>query len=425
MRNIERRMMISMLTLLVWAAAISAQTGYLPADLDASFGGNGTGRVMLPNLSFPAQMESVFIKPNDEIISHGRSISHLSRANGAVRRTVYGNCYRPVAMAQFPNGYLMQLCNSVNYDRVELARFDPNLNIDLSFGSSGRVQVALGNLTGIRPWAVMIQNNRIVVTGEAVGSAGLRQQFVARFLSSGALDTSFNGTGFVLEKMGLSSVGYSLAPQLDNIVVGGGMIMTGNVDYSILTAYDPLGRRLTTFNGGNTIAIRGGGARVAAQPDLKILMTGPASGNKSQIYRFTKFGGIDGSFGQFGVATFPLGDSTTFHDIKIDPAGRIVLVGQWFDAVFFQATGAYRAGRLLVRYDQGGKLDGSFETPFYQPIEPGYRLLDLFGPEENYFTAIGFQSNGKLIVGALTYNRGAGTTSPPGYSSELFRFMGN
>jgi uncharacterized delta-60 repeat protein len=186
--------------------------------------------------------------------------------------------------------------------RFGLARLRANGALDTTFGGGdGRVVGPAGAAWGL----VVNSAGAIVVAGQA--DPGLVA--VARYTAAGAVDTTFGGgdglalTGF---GAGTTSIAY------DVILVGGGKILvTGEVwngvDYDLLLArYLASGALDTTFGGGDgkvVVDFAGGddgGFDLLLLPNGKFLVAGWAGvGGQTDpaVYRFTAAGALDTTFG--------------------------------------------------------------------------------------------------------------------------------
>jgi uncharacterized delta-60 repeat protein len=174
-------------------------------------------------------------------------------------------------------------------------RLNPNGQIDNSFGSHGLVVVNLGSLSDQRVWAGEVTpDNKLLIGGEMNS-----QMVVARLTSSGALDTTFAGTGIK-----------SIADGAFSIV-----------------------RSITTG------------------PDGRIFLAGRTNGPTNQngnfeVVRLTSGGALDSSFGQGGIATADLG--TAFDggtSVAVGSNGRVVVGGDVYNPVNF--TQALRMGMAV------------------------------------------------------------------------------
>ena len=106
-----------------------------------------------------------------------------------------------MAVALQPDGRIVvagQTQNALFQSQVLIVRFEPNGDVDTSFGSSGEVTPARGvaNDVAVQP------DGKIVVAGDIFPDSA----FVARFNTDGTPDTSFQGGGtFVFANSALGS----------------------------------------------------------------------------------------------------------------------------------------------------------------------------------------------------------------------------
>jgi uncharacterized delta-60 repeat protein len=397
--------------ILVFLVAANAQTGFLPADLDAAFGPAGSGIAPYSTSGF---VKGLAVLPNDNfIVNHNWTLS-LHTPNGATQQiaacpfTSYG-CG---AMAILPNGFVIA-AGRTNNGELGITRFDPNLNPDPTFGTNGiaiyRINSSLFNYAS----SIVVQGNQLIIVGFD-GYNGLdAKQFVGRLNFDGTPDLTFGNGGFVEEPLvGLQAT--SVALQKNDIVVAGQLIQNGQ-GFGTITVYDGKGRRSNSFNQGNIFSFTGNAAQVVVQPDRKIVFSGlilPGVG-KSGIGRLNPNGNFDRAFGQNGTVTILDVASIWNYSLALDPFGRIVFAGQC------DTFPANTRSAIVARFTTNGQLDQSF-TNSSGPAQPfGWRAFVLDSGLGGLFNGIGFQSNGKIIVGAQTSgNYGVATNA-------IYRFNGN
>ena len=200
--------------------------------------------------------------------------------------------------------------------------------------------------------------------GQMYDSGGTnRRLVVARYTSSGILDTTFNGNG-----------------------------------YSVLL---PAGISMSY------------GSAVAVQPDGKIVVTGNCSGIDGSpdllVARYNTNGTLDTSFGggsgyvrldRDGTATQT---SESGNEVVIQPLdGKIVVVGGY-------AVGASPSDVLVVRLNSNGTLDSGFGSGGFKI---GSLSPELEANQGVYGQSVALLTNGSIVVS------GSGNWSPAG-SSEL------
>jgi uncharacterized delta-60 repeat protein len=216
---------------------------------------------------------------------------------------------------------------------MTLARLKSNGSPDTSFGSKGVVTTTIGSLQ--YGWASKIENvaldakSRIVAVGELYSIRNGTYQkdiVVARYTSSGALDKTFNKTGY--------------------------------------TTLD--------FNNQNDVPFT-----VLVLPSGKILIGGN-SASTSFLAQYNANVTLDTSFGTGGKVYGHLPGSTAdvIYDLALDDAGRI-LVGACVSSTTLTA-----GQPMILRYNVDGKLDTTFNgtgyTTFSAPAGSAARNLALY-----------------------------------------------
>jgi len=197
--------------------------------------------------------------------------------------------------------------------QAALARFTAAGVLDNTFGTGGKKLLSVGAIAQFEH-LVILADGKIVAVGSAEISAD-RQMLVARFLSSGALDTSFGaGAGYVTLNPGQIDVATSVAVQADGKLVVGG--------YS---AYP-----------------NGAGGEIG----------------QVALARLDSDGLADNGFGIGGVTVTPVSASTYnsayAYQTRLQADGKIVLMGEG------KRPGFANIDMVVLRYDQFGALDAGF-----------------------------------------------------------------
>ena len=232
--------------------------------------------------------------------------------------------------------------------------------LDTSFGTSGLVNTPLTSSGGDTPYALVIQSDgEIVVGGDAGGQTAMG---LARYTSSGSLDSSFGSGGIVVSKLGTGV--RSLALQTDGKLVVGGFGSGGLV----LARFTTSGQPDKTFGSGGKVSkvVPANAAwGVAIQSDGKIVTVGQANSATStdfDISRFNPNGSLDKSFGGTGNVTTDInGYFDSAQAVAVQPGdGKILVVGFTDPGIHFNGTtdGQF----VVVRYNTDGSLDPSFGT---------------------------------------------------------------
>jgi uncharacterized delta-60 repeat protein len=173
-------------------------------------------------------------------------------------------------------------------------------------------------------------------------------------LSAGVLDPTFGSGGIV--DTGPSGQAFAVALQTDGKIVVAGPPASGG-SAGTVARYTTTGALDTSFGSGGTAAVSFFKNQytqllaVALDSSGRIVLAGNAYSPKGQDYiglaRLTSTGSLDGSFGNKGEVLIPLSGSE-LHAVVIQPNGQIVVAGY---------AGNYA---LLARYNANGRPDSSF-----------------------------------------------------------------
>jgi len=187
-----------------------------------------------------------------------------------------------------------------------LARFDSSGTLDTSFNTTGKVTTAFGGVNELK--AIAVADGKYIVAGSTHGEAGI-DFAVVRYTASGELDTSFNSTGIVITDFGFDGSdnhATSLAIQSDGKIVVAGYVMnlSGRSDFAV-ARYDADGGLDTSFGSGGLVAIDVGGgddyATAVAITDDGIVISGYDESYVFEAVRLTTSGVIDDTFGTNGI----------------------------------------------------------------------------------------------------------------------------
>lgn len=282
-----------------------------------------------------------------------------------------------------------------------LVRYLADGSLDLSFNGSGFVTT--GFQGDDEAGGVAIQNDgAIVVVGRANGADFDTSFAVARYLPTGALDPSFNGTGKL-------TFGFTPGPDAatgvavtgdGKLLIGGSSVVNGvlrftlvrlNRDGSFDTTFNGTGRVTTQFSSEGALA-----SCMAVQGDGKILLGGIAGdeGIAMAVARYLPTGKLDKTFARTGMVTLAgtpsvgfLGiDESLCQTLVVQPDGGIILGGR------IVVDG--NSDVALVRLLGNGALDEAFGFG-------GLVRLDL-GSADDLLFDIEPQADGKLLLAGRT-----------------------
>ncbi len=225
---------------------------------------------------------------------------------------------------------------------LALARYNDDGSLDSSFDGDGIVTLP-GN-TGMS-MAVQSDGKILVAGSRLMGTDGVHDEFsLARFNADGSLDTSFSDDGMLTTKIGDASNGFSVAVQADGkiLVAGtsyrpveiGSQLLQG--DFA-LARYTSSGSLDTSFDGDGWLTTALGAAddvasSVALQSDSKILVSGVSyhsdGSSDFALVRYNADGSLDASFDGDGKLTTALpNDGFTDNGMAVARDGSILLAG--------------------------------------------------------------------------------------------------
>jgi|GEM_PF-4866501 len=215
-----------------------------------------------------------------------------------------------------------------------LARFKPNGAVDETFGAGGYVAEPITEgpeddyVTSLALQEVAGEQ-RIV----AVGGSG--EFKLARFRPTGELDVTFGTDGKVSSVFGDgSTVAYDVAVQPDGKIVAVGSMGSGGSSEMLIARFDVFGQLDKAFGTNGLVNVNVGSwweefFTVAVQPDGKIVAGGYVAGDTGEdvlVMRFNSTGAVDTTFGDGGVvlaALVPGAMRDEVRSIALQPDSRI------------------------------------------------------------------------------------------------------
>lgn len=210
------------------------------------------------------------------------------------------------------------------------ARYTTTGALDTTFGSSGLVDISDGSAT--QAFSVTLQSdNKILIAGVTLVSA-INQFFLVRLNTNGSFDTSFGTNGIVSVQVPGSSDDKALAVGLQS---SGKIIVTGisninNIPSISLARFTTSGAIDTTFgNNGFVITQLGLQSKARAlviQSNDSIVVAGDVD-NQFCVVRYTSNGTLDNTFGIGGSVLTTIGDVSQINSIVEQSDGKIVATG--------------------------------------------------------------------------------------------------
>ncbi len=247
-----------------------------------------------------------------------------------------------------------------------LVRYNPDGTLDSSFGSSGVVTTAFSTTANLAKSVVTDSANRIVIGGKAYNGTKYNLA-TARYLSSGALDTSFGGTGKILTTIGAYNDELnSIAIQSDGKIVGVGQsfvkIAKKLVGRLLIVRFNANGTLDSTFGSSGKVLLNLGGSDYAAgvviRTDGKIVVAGYSlsttnSNSTTATVRLNTNGSMDSSFGAGGVVLTTVLARSYGNSVTVDSNDKTIVGGTAHDNLG-------NSWIMVVRYNADGTLDSSF-----------------------------------------------------------------
>jgi uncharacterized delta-60 repeat protein len=357
-------------------------------DLDASFDSDG---IVTTDFGGTDQIWSVAIQSDGKIVVAGQSDSEFGLAryttagaldttfgSGGIVTTIISGTDRVLSVVIQSDGKIIAAGYSNN--NFALARYTTAGALDTTFDSDGIVTTDFGSTDQI--WSVAIQSDGMII---AVGSSN--DNFaLARYTTTGALDTTFDTDGKVTTDFGSTDRAHSVAIQSDGMIVAVGDSYSGT-DYDFaLARYTTAGALDTTFDTDGKVTTDFGSTdqiwSVAIQTDGKIVAVGK-SDTDFALARYTTAGALDTTFDTDGKVTTDFGSTDWAHSVAIQSDGKII------------AAGYSNNNFALARYTTAGALDTTFDTD-------GKVTTDFGSTDRAHSVAI--QSDGKIVAAGFSNN---------------------
>ena len=394
------------------AACATFTTHAAPGDLDTAGFGSGFGKVITAIGSSDDAATAIALQPDGKILVAGSCFNGITfdfclarhLASGALD-TSFNTTGKVVtgigffddtgrAIALQPDGKIVVAghCTNGSNNDFCLARYLASGTLDTSFNTNGKVITAVGTGHDTARAIALQPDGKIVVAGHCYN--GSNDDFcLARYLASGALDTSFNTTGKVITAIRSNyDEARALALQPDGkIVVAGRCSNVGDYDFCLAryhssgaldTSFNTTGKVVTAFGPSNNDEARA----LALQPDGKIVVAGSCYDGDYYNFclaRYVASGALDTSFGSSGKVATPIESFDDYlNALALQPDGKIVVAGGCFNVP--------NNDFCVARYLPSGALDTSFNTTG--------KVVTAVGSSTDTATALALQPDGKIVV---------------------------
>lgn len=351
------------------------------ASLDSSFGNNGKVVTDLGSLEYGVGLA---IQPDGKILVAGRG---LNTVNGTYDFTllrynsngVQDTSFNPVrtdfnsdydlasSLALQSDGKILVAGQTFfsgtgfgDYD-FALARYNSSGLLDTSFSGDGKTTTYFTSDDDVINVVNLQSDGKILVAGRVDNT--FDDDFgLARYTDNGALDTSFNTTGKAVTDFGGDDEAYGLLFQPDGkAIVVGRTDLNGNQDFA-LARYDVNGNLDTSFGKGGKVITDFAGFNDEAyaatlQADGKILVVGETSTGTSTNFALARYN-ADGTLDTaFGTG----GKVTTDFFGKLDGAASVHIQPNG-KIVVTGSVGNNNSDFGIARYNTDGSLDTSFDA---------------------------------------------------------------
>ena len=306
---------------------------------------------------------------------------------------------------------LISNVTNVSVDCIERGGLDVTFNSPNGFAVQNNAAGSNGDDSG-KAIAVDSQG-RMLVAGSSTNSAGNTDMALWRFNANGTLDTTFNGSGIVVHNSAAGGAGddsgkaIAVDSQGRILVAGSSTNSAGNKDM-VIWRFNVNGTLDTTFNGSGTIVNNGAaggvgddsGNAIALDSQGRILVAGSstnsAGNNDMVVWRFNANGTVDTGFNKSGIVVNidvagGVGDDSG-NAIVVDSQGRILVAGSSTDS-------SGNKDMVVWRYKTDGTIDTTFNTTGIV-INNGAAG----GSGDDFGNAIAVDSQGRILVAGSSTN---------------------
>lgn len=262
-------------------------------------------------------------------------------------------------------------------------------DLDPDFGTNGVRRLILEEFAGANAVA-QLPSGRILVGGDIgkTGAGGTRDFLLAHLIADGTLDAAFGTDGLARDSLfddGSEGID-RLIVQPDGKVLVNGFNQFGMTFQRIIARYNADGTRDTGF-GANGLIAPAPGSSLALDLDGNVLVGSNGPGDSFFVTRYTPGGVLDAGFGAGGAINPRIEPAllVDFETLSVDPEGRIVTVVKADDVI------------AVSRFFADGSPDADFGASGFQTN---------FCDNSDFAFDVGFQSDGRIVVGVATQNSG-------------------
>jgi uncharacterized delta-60 repeat protein len=311
-------------------------------------------------------------------------------------------------------------------ENVAMARYNTDGSLDSSFGPmhNGRVVTHSGYVDDAPNWeqasdVMVLPSGTIVVVGDIVyGGSGYTHCFVAQYLSTGFLDSSFDGDGMISytysPTFGSTATAVTYDSTMLKYVIAGNTATGSGSDFAVArlnpsgtldSSFGVAGRVATTFGFSSSDAAH----TLAVVSSSRIVAAGISEGDFAMI-RYNSDGTVDSSFGTSGYVTTDFGGFDSANELLVQPSGKLVLVG---------TKGTSSSDVALARYKDNGALDTWLGTS-------GKVVTTISAGSIEGASGAALQSDGKIVIAGSSNAAGSPDFLVARYHGDFARrFLGS
>jgi uncharacterized delta-60 repeat protein len=384
-------------------------------NLDETFGQNGTG-IVTSTIGRENNLTFIVNQLDNSIIGVGK-VKVITEASGICRYTSNGmldTSFNKIGYTQFSASPVTVLTSAAiqsdnktivggyviptNTSQFTLARYTTTGTLDSTFGNGGYITTSIPGGCSIE--SVIIQPDGKIIAG-GVGGDGTPSFTLARYNTDGSLDTTFDNGGLIQAKPGYVSSIKALALQPDGKIIAAGFAWNLSTNVFAIARFNPNGILDETFGiNGIVTTLIGGSCQaqtVALQEDGKIIVGGFTSNDNNlhcafALARYDTAGTLDSSFNGTGTIITQLNYSSQIHSIAIQSDGKIIAGGYDF--------GAVNTTFALARYLTNGILDSTFGSNgiTLTPIGTNAQINSLIIQSDNKIVAAGISDTSAALA---------------------------
>jgi uncharacterized delta-60 repeat protein len=438
-------MRICTIALCALAGAVVHAIPGQPGTLDATWGTAspiGAGKVATSIGNDSATAKAMALQLDGKVLLAGHCINGTNRdfcalryrangtldtswnGNGKVITELVGDSDIAHAMALQPDGkvLLAGYCFDGTKTLFCSLRYLANGTLDTSWGSAGTgiVTTSIGGVDSDLAFTMALQpDGKVLVAGKCF--SGTNTNFcTVRYLSNGALDISWNGTGRVVTSIAIDDIVNAIAVQPNGRVLLAGYCFDGIkssfcslrylADGTLDTSWGSAGTGMVTTAIGGVDGDYANG--IALQPDGKVLLGGNCRSATNYNFcaaRYNVDGTLDTHWNGTGKVVTPMGStSARVYGIALLPDGGVLLAGYCEGSVVSDVCAAryHASGALDTSWNGTGKVSTS--------VGSGSSIANAMAlqPDGKLLLAVECESGGRSDFCAIRYDGG-----PFGYKS--------